>query len=465
MSVEPILEVIEQEQSQDGASDPLARSRAWPATKLVSGTLSLSLVAVLSIPLLAAPTVTAGVISAPSVLLGALIARWTFDSRSVRVGGRLSWRVGLAATASTAIALGTVCAAALVVGAALGVALVLASLVLTALVLVIAAAMRAVEVRYLRSSRRVFLVASEEQRRDIAREIRRHEGMDLVGFSNVLASGADAGPVRRHRLAAQLTGNRATMMVLSMEAARSEDVVAAASDFNLAGGRVRDLGDFYERHFHKVPLSELTASWFLFDVAGIHRARVYGVCKRAAEVGLSGVGLLLAMPLMLAIAISVKLSGPGPVFFRQERVGRNRQAFTLLKFRTMEASDDDSPAWAGEHAHRVTGVGRFLRRYRLDELPQLWTVLRGDMSLVGPRPEQVALVDQLRSQIEYYDARHVVRPGLTGWAQVNHGYGGSHGGTLEKLQYDLFYIKNQRFRMDALVVARTLRAIVHGHAD
>jgi len=130
--------------------------------------------------------------------------------------------------------------------------------------------------------------------------------------------------------------------------------------------------------------------------------------------------------------------------------------------RTMIVVGDDEPAWAGAHAHRITRLGAVLRRFRLDEIPQLWNVLRGQLALIGPRPEQVKLVDQLQEQIEFYAARHCIRPGLTGWAQVNAGYGGSHLGTLEKLQYDLYYVKHQSLRLDLAILSSTLRAMLSG---
>ena len=207
--------------------------------------------------------------------------------------------------------------------------------------------------------------------------------------------------------------------------------------------------------------SELTASWFLFDIAEIHRPGGYGVVKRALDAVISLTVLVVCAPVLLVIALAVRLSGPGPILFRQQRIGKDGAPFTMVKFRTMRPADEEGePGWGGDHAFRVTSVGRRLRRFRLDELPQLWTILRGDMSLVGPRPEQVALVDGLRASIDYYDARHAVRPGLTGWAQVHAGYAGSQQGTVEKLQFDFYYIRHQSLRLDALVLLRTLSAVL-----
>jgi lipopolysaccharide/colanic/teichoic acid biosynthesis glycosyltransferase len=150
------------------------------------------------------------------------------------------------------------------------------------------------------------------------------------------------------------------------------------------------------------------------------------------------------------------------VLFRQARVGRADEPFTVVKFRTMRPSGEAvAEAWATPRDARITPVGRWLRRYRLDELPQLWNVLRGQLSLIGPRPEQIGIARELEAKIPFYAARHVVRPGLTGWAQVNCGYAGSVGATLEKLQFDLYYVKHQGLRLDLLILASTLRAMLH----
>jgi lipopolysaccharide/colanic/teichoic acid biosynthesis glycosyltransferase len=163
------------------------------------------------------------------------------------------------------------------------------------------------------------------------------------------------------------------------------------------------------------------------------------------------------------IALAIKLSSRGPMFFRQVRVGRGGSQFRLTKFRTMTAPEPaQAPAWATEHAWRITPVGRWLRRYRLDELPQLWNILVGDLSLVGPRPEQPEIVERLRRDVAFYDARHTVRPGLTGWAQINGGYAGSDDEVRTKLQYDLYYVKHQSLRLDLRIVRATARAVLSG---
>ncbi len=425
----------------------------WPRTRLVSMCLTLLLALALALPWLGA--VDPELLIVP-LIVGVIVARWLFDSRAVRAHGRFSARVLLATIPPALVGVGVMAACGLVAGASVEPKRGLASAVAVCGVLAGAAALRAAEVRYWRSSRRVFVVGSSEAQGDIGREIQRHQGMELVGCAPVSDGTA---------LAAQLGDARPTMLVLSSSAIRNEEIVAAASAFNLRGGLVRDLSSFYEQHFAKVPLGDLAPSWFLFDVSEVHRHRAYGVVKRAGDIVLSVVLLMVLAPVLALLVCVVLITNGRPVLYRQSRVGKGDVPFVLVKLRTMNV-DGLAPAdWASGHATRITRVGRLLRRYRLDELPQLVNVLRGDMSLVGPRPEQVPLVETLGRQIPYYATRHRVRPGLTGWAQVRNGYSGSYGGTLEKLQYDFYYIKHQSLRLDGLILLTTLRAVLRDYVE
>jgi lipopolysaccharide/colanic/teichoic acid biosynthesis glycosyltransferase len=226
--------------------------------------------------------------------------------------------------------------------------------------------------------------------------------------------------------------------------------------------RVRSLHEFYEQEFRKVAASELSPAWFLFDVAAIHDHRFYGRAKRVLETIAASAMLVVTSPLLPLIALVIRLTSPGPIFFRQTRVGLDGELIRLVKFRTMDAAPDAPVGWATEQALRITPFGRFLRRYRLDELPQLAHVVRGDLALVGPRPEQPVIVERLSAELEFYAARHCVRPGLTGWAQVNHGYGGSVDDVLEKLQYEFFYIKHQSLLLDLRILVATVRTLLAG---
>ena len=172
--------------------------------------------------------------------------------------------------------------------------------------------------------------------------------------------------------------------------------------------------------------------------------------------------LVAAAPLVLLAAAVIRSTSPGPALYRQRRVGEGGVPFTLMKLRTMTTEPDDTPAWGSTQVHRVTWVGRHLRRFRVDELPQLWNVLRGDLALIGPRPEQVGIVERLERELPHYGARHFIRPGITGWAQVNIGYGGSIEGSLAKLQRDLYYVKHCSLRLDVLIVWLTLKTVFAG---
>jgi len=189
---------------------------------------------------------------------------------------------------------------------------------------------------------------------------------------------------------------------------------------------------------------------------------VNGTLRRALDSLTAAALLLLTSPVLVVAALATRLTSRGPALYRQRRVGRGDRPFTLLKVRTMTACPGEEACWAPSQSHRVTRIGRLLRRFRIDELPQLYNVLRGDLALIGPRPEQVPIVACLRQELPHYGARHCIRPGITGWAQVNLGYAGSVEGTLAKLQRDLFYVKRRSMRLDALIIWLTLKTVLAG---
>ena len=230
----------------------------------------------------------------------------------------------------------------------------------------------------------------------------------------------------------------------------------------LSGVRVEDAATIYERITGKILTEGLKPSWLIFS-DGFCTSHVTRAIKRAVDVMIAGVGLVLAAPLIVVTALLVKIGSPGPVLYRQERVGENGRIFELYKFRSMRAdAEDGTPIWAKENDERVTGVGRFIRLTRLDEMPQLWNVLRGDMSFVGPRPERPYFVDQLAAAIPFYMERHTVKPGVTGWAQVKYRYGASIEDAMEKLRYDLYYVKHLSIVFDLTIVIDTVKVILSG---
>lgn len=237
-------------------------------------------------------------------------------------------------------------------------------------------------------------------------------------------------------------------------------------DYTLAclkyGCRVTNLSTFYEQVMSEVPVAHLEPSWFLFaDLKHYREAQL--ILKRAFDLVGAAIGLLLSMPLWPVIALLIKLDSAGPVFYHQRRVGHNGQIFRLHKFRTMYTSaESNGHTWAQVDDPRVTTVGWYLRKTRLDELPQLWNILRGHMSLVGPRPERPEFVEELADKIRFYNERHLIKPGLTGWAQINYRYGASVEDSRRKLQLDLWYMKHMTFELDLIIILRTLGTVVLG---
>ncbi|MGZ6953594.1 MAG: sugar transferase [Acidimicrobiia bacterium] len=249
----------------------------------------------------------------------------------------------------------------------------------------------------------------------------------------------------------------ASVIVLSRRASEVEHVVDQAAALHRRGVRVRTLTGFYTEWLGKLPISELERASMLFDIGEIHGRR-YARVKRLLDVAFGLVGVVALVLMVPVVFVGDRLGNRGPLFYRQPRVGRDGTVFTMWKFRTMRAGTESS--WTGPDDARVTPFGRLLRRSHLDELPQAVNILRGDLSIVGPRPEQPHYVEELTDKIPFYELRHVVRPGLTGWAQVKFGYAGDERDALEKLQYDFFYLQRQTLGLDVRIVARTLRDVV-----
>jgi sugar transferase (PEP-CTERM system associated) len=255
-----------------------------------------------------------------------------------------------------------------------------------------------------------------------------------------------------------------SLIVVAQEDRRQRLPVDALLRCRMDGVQIVEATNLLESLSGRIPLRDLRPSWFIFS-DGFSKPRLLSSFKRIGEAALSVAVLALAAPLFGLVALAVRLSSPGPVLYRQSRVGRQSRPFDLLKFRTMrqDAEAGSGPVWASaENDPRVTRVGRFLRKTRLDELPQLWNVLKGQMSFVGPRPERPHFVDKLRTVIPYYDERHGVRPGITGWAQVKFPYGSTIEDAEEKLEYDLYYVKHMSLLLDAAIVLETFKVMLLG---
>ena len=234
-------------------------------------------------------------------------------------------------------------------------------------------------------------------------------------------------------------------------------------DCRLGGVRVTDLAGFYERVHGEVPVDTLKASWLIYG-DGFRQDWLRTCVKRGFDIVVSLVLLVLALPAMALTALAIFVESGGPFIYRQERVGRSGATFTLLKFRSMtvDAEKDGQARWANANDSRVTAVGRFIRRTRIDELPQLWNVLKGEMSFVGPRPERPCFVSDLSKTIPFYGVRHSVKPGITGWAQVRYSYAASVADTARKLRFDLYYVKNHSLFLDLLILVETVRVVLFG---
>jgi sugar transferase (PEP-CTERM system associated) len=231
----------------------------------------------------------------------------------------------------------------------------------------------------------------------------------------------------------------------------------------MKGVKVTELPTFFEREYRQVMLESLNPSWMLLG-DGFRQSALRNIMKRLFDLTVSGALLLLTLPIMLVAALWIYLESGLPVLYRQERVGQGGRIFTLFKLRSMksDAEGDGTPRWARANDVRTTLVGRFIRKFRVDELPQIFNVFQGDMSFVGPRPERPFFVDRLAKQIPFYALRHSAKPGITGWAQVRYHYGASVDDAIEKLQHDLYYVKNHCTFLDIMILIATVEVVLWG---
>ncbi|MBU2068136.1 sugar transferase, partial [Patescibacteria group bacterium] len=223
-----------------------------------------------------------------------------------------------------------------------------------------------------------------------------------------------------------------------------------------------DLPSFYEKILGKVPISSIGEIWFLENLTESQK-NFYEAIKRVLDMLGGFIFGIISLIFYPFIALIIKIDSQGPIFFSQRRIGQDGQIFKVLKFRSMiEDAEKNGAQWADQQDHRITRIGKFLRKTRLDELPQMWNIFTGQMSFIGPRPERIEFVQQLEKEIPYYQIRHIVKPGLTGWAQVNFRYGASVQDSIEKLQYELYYIKHRSFILDTSILLRTIKIVLMG---
>ena len=318
---------------------------------------------------------------------------------------------------------------------------------------------------------RILIVGSGSAAVEIAHEIleRPDAGYRIVGFVDnrpelvgqslvnprvIGVSSEMLGLVRREHV---------DRIIVAMGERRGKFPVEQLLDLSLSGDvAIEECASFYERLTGRVHLNMLRPSWLIFSGRG-RQARLSGFARTALHRGVALVGGIVSLPIALLTAVLIKLESSGPVLYKQERVGKNGRPFTLLKFRSMRAdAEKDGPVWAQTGDDRVTRVGRVIRTIRVDEIPQFWNILKGEMNFVGPRPERPHFVAQLAEEIPFYEQRHLIAPGLTGWAQIKYPYGSSIDDARQKLQYDLYYIKNQSLVLDAMILFETVKTILFG---
>jgi len=315
--------------------------------------------------------------------------------------------------------------------------------------------------------RRILVVGAGERAARIERLAASDAGHGFAPVGFVPSNDAAVAVSPEHRLAgvnslSEFARARGVdEIVVAVEDRRGGLPVEALLECKLDGLRVVDFESFMERETGRVDLDSMSPSWMIYS-DGFAVGPLRDAVKRGFDLTVASIMLILVLPLLLATAIAIRLESPGPVLYRQERVGHRGRRFTLLKFRSMrlDAECDGTPRWAAENDPRVTRVGAFIRKTRIDELPQLVNVLKGEMSFVGPRPERPFFVDRLAGELVYYAERHRVKPGITGWAQLNHPYGASLDDAKGKLRYDLYYVKNFSVFLDLIILMQTVRVVL-----
>jgi sugar transferase (PEP-CTERM system associated) len=311
---------------------------------------------------------------------------------------------------------------------------------------------------------RVYILGTGERAERLVRGLRKRStlGIEVVGWTGDVEGELTRDTVASHLLGLA-RGKGVHRVIVAMPDRRGTLPVEELLDLRLGGVKVEEATSWLERISGRIEVEQLYPSWLIF-AEGFRFSGFFRLVRRMLNFSVALAGTVISLPLLPFIVLAVKLDSPGAVMYSQERVGRRGRIFHCYKFRTMreDAEADTGATWALDDDPRITRVGKFLRSSRLDEIPQLWCVLMGDMHFVGPRPERPEFVEWLSKEIPYYGVRHVVRPGITGWAQVQYKYGNTLDDAREKLQYDLFYIKNASLGLDLLVLFQTIKIVLLG---
>lgn len=319
--------------------------------------------------------------------------------------------------------------------------------------------------------RRVVVVGANQDGFEMVEAIRRYDGKayEFLGyFDDAPERVPDDAPIRRDRVqpTSELLAVNETLgidQVVLANPLQTGPLLNTLSRLHEQGAQITPMFAIYQDLTGRVPVSHLGADWYVALPANVKRTtRTYRMIKRGMDIVLSMAMLVISAPVIPLMMLAIKLDSPGPIFFSQVRVGCGGKLFKIVKFRSMrqDAEAGSGAVWAADGDLRVTRVGRFLRKSRIDEVPQLWNILVGDMSFVGPRPERPEFDERLEREIPFYRARRAVRPGLTGWAQVQYRYGNSLTDTLRKVEYDLYYIKNESLYLDLLILLRTVAVVL-----
>ena len=309
---------------------------------------------------------------------------------------------------------------------------------------------------------RVYVLGTGERAQRLVQGLRQNPeiGVEIVSWTGKLEGAVTRESVAVHLLEV-VRRQKVHRVIVAMPDRRGTIPMQELLDLRMQGVKIEEAASWLERISGKIEVENLYPSWLVFG-EGFRRSPVFRLVRRAVSIVISMVGLIFALPLIPLIVLAIRLDSEGPVLYKQTRVGKGGRNFNVVKFRTMRVDAEalSGPQWAGDNDPRVTRVGRFLRSSRLDEIPQLWCVLKGDMAFVGPRPERPEFVEWLSREIPYYSVRHMVRPGLTGWAQVKYKYGSTVEDAREKLQYDLFYIKNASIGLDLVIMFQTIKTVL-----
>lgn len=309
---------------------------------------------------------------------------------------------------------------------------------------------------------RVYILGTGERAQRLVQGLRQNPeiGVEIANWT-----GKMEGPVTRESMAAHLMEavqkQKVHRVIVATPDRRGTIPMPELLELRMQGVKIEEATTYLEKMSGKIEVENLYPSWLVFG-EGFRFGSTFLLVRRVLSLMISLVGLILSLPLFPLIVLAIRLDSKGPVFYSQARVGKAGRVFNVVKFRTMrqDAEAANGPQWAGDNDPRITRIGRFLRSSRLDEIPQLWCVLKGDMAFVGPRPERPEFVEWLSKEIPFYGVRHMVRPGLTGWAQIKYKYGSTVEDAREKLQYDLFYIKNASIGLDLLIVFQTVKTVL-----